>query len=354
MDCFIQLLLTFRQIGFLGDVGEWHVATSGVPDASGTLHWKRVAEPADEGEEVDDKSDSSEKEVDAETKAAETTVDPSTGLLPIVQGDHRKTNAELFWEVFKLLNYKLPTAEDESKCYMFELATPQNIVLVPHTTIALYLHGVRDLTTLQEELPDPYVEKYGWTLAPMRLITGGKTQFDKEILASVNSLDGLKCEGYVICDARFNRFKLKCTSYVNLALLTTKDGNAWKRLVAIVQINEGSEFLAYFPQHTELYNSLMARYDQMIAAIEKANTKFASLDSRALASVAADLPNWLKTPLFTIRKKPESIKSFFSTRYGLLSSVLDPNVPFEAPDIDSIQIPTTTSTTKPEASSSSS
>lgn len=276
-----------------------------------------------------------------------------------MQGEHRKTNAELFWEVFKLLNYKIPAPEDESKCYMFELATPQNIVLIPHTTIALYLHGVRDLNTLQEELPDPYVEKYGWTLAPMKLITGGKAQFEKEILVSVNHLDGMKCEGYVICDSRFNRFKLKCTSYVNLALLTTKDGNAWKRLVAIVQVNEGSEFLAYFPQYTELYNSLMARYDQMIAAIEKANTKFASLDSRALASAAADLPTWLKTPLFTIRKKPESIKAFFSTRYGLLSSVLDPSVPFEAPDIDSIDISKVTSTAAPkkksaeEASSSS-
>lgn len=290
----------------------------------------------------DETNEKNEKEVDTEAdkeiREKEMKADPNTGLLPIIQGEYRKTNADLFWEVFNMLKYRRPAPEDENKCYMFELATPQNIVLIPHTTVELFLHGVRDLTTLQEELPDPYAEKYGWHLAPMKIITGGKVQFEKEILAGVNNLDGMKCEGYVICDAQFNRFKLKCTSYVNLALLHSRDGKEWKRLAAIVQVNEGSEFLAYFPKHVELYESLMKRYDEAIAVLEKAKAKFAPLDSQLLAAVASDLPTWVKTPLFTVRKSGEDFKKFYSTRYTMLCTILDPSRPLEMPDLDAIDI----------------
>lgn len=326
---------------FVRIAGEWHVATSGVPDASGTLHWRSAVTELKEDDLDGDSDNAEEGEVSAEAKEAERRVDPVSGLVPIVQGDHRKTNAELFWEVFKMLNYKLPAPEDENKCYMFELATPQNIVLIRHPKADLFLHGVRNLTTLQEELPDHYVEKYGWTLAPMKVITGGKDEFEKTILATVNSLDGLKCEGYVICDSQFNRFKLKCTSYVNLALLHTKDGKEWKRLVAIVQINEGSEFLAYFPQHTEIYNCLMQRFNHVLATLEKAKIKFQPLDNRGLAAISSKLPEWVKTPLFLTRRTGEDFKTFFSSpsRYGMLCSILNPDrEALENPDFDSMDI----------------
>ena len=161
---------------------EWHVATSGVPDASGKLH-STDRPPTDEGEGGDD-DETGEGVVEIDGKSAETRsmIPDETGLTPVGVGPNRKNFAELFWEVFKLLKFQLPeTEEDKRKCYMFELATPQNIVLIRHKMPQLYLHGVRDLMTLKEELPDPYCERYGWTLAPMRLLSS-KADFERDLL----------------------------------------------------------------------------------------------------------------------------------------------------------------------------
>lgn len=44
--------------------------------------------------------------------------------------------------------------------------------------------------------------------------------------------------------------------YVQVALLsaTDKEGLNARRLLEIIQLNEGSEFLSYFPQWTKLYS----------------------------------------------------------------------------------------------------
>jgi hypothetical protein len=98
-------------------------------------------------------------------------------------------------------------------------------------------------------------------------------------------------EGFVVCDHRFNRLKVRvcpnvkrvrwnlnvcvwvCVSgtrdmqikspmYVALAHLTRKDKSALnkRRMLDIVRHNEGGEFLTYFPQWTSLYNQVKERY----------------------------------------------------------------------------------------------
>lgn len=254
--------------------------------------------------------------------------DEETGLTPVGSGNNRKSFAELFWEVFILLKYQLPNAEeDKHKCYMFELATPQNRVLIHHKMPHLYLHGVRDLISLKEEIPDLYCKKFGWQLTPMEVISGGKDEFERIVLQKVNTLDGLFCEGYVICDAQFNRFKLKCPSYVNMALLHNRDGNEWKRLVAIVQVNEGSEFLAYFPQHTDLYNQIQSRYQILIDTLQMIHDKYKTVDTKEMARIAKEsIPEWIRGPLFIRRKSNEDFKTYFAhpNRYNLLCTLLNP------------------------------
>lgn len=320
------------------NAGEWHVATSGVPDASGKLHSTDRPKPT-ENEDGDEEPEETANEVEQEARSM---VPDANGLTPVGNGPNRKSFAELFWEVFKLLGFKLPESEEHKrKCYMFELATPQNIVLIPHKTPQLYIHGVRDLTTLEEELPDPYCALYHWRLTPLREISS-KSEFERDVLPFVTNLDGMATEGYVICDAHFNRFKLKCPSYVNLALLHNPDGNQWKRLVAIAQVNEGSEFLAYFPQYTELYQQIFDRYAHIIDYLNKAQLKFQHLDLRELAHISKSLPEWLSAPLFVTRKTKEDFKTFFSapTRYGMLCGLLDPNKsPPTLVDLDTFVIP---------------
>ena len=63
----------------------------------------------------------------------------------------------MFWDLWNKLDLKLPSADDQSKCFMFELMTEKNRIIVRmedagHDEI-LWLHGVRDMNTLKELLP---------------------------------------------------------------------------------------------------------------------------------------------------------------------------------------------------------
>jgi hypothetical protein len=67
---------------------------------------------------------------------------------------------------------------------------------------------------------------------------------------ALQKADGLKMEGYVLCDSKFNRVKVKSPNYVRLALLAGEnaDGANWKRILSIVQENEGTLALFFFAE----------------------------------------------------------------------------------------------------------
>ncbi len=61
--------------------------------------------------------------------------------------------------------------------------------------------------------------------------------------------------GYVVVDAKFNRVKVKSPQYVCLSLMSwkDKDGLNIRRMLEVVRVNEGEEFISYFPQWVPLY-----------------------------------------------------------------------------------------------------
>ncbi|KAL9656915.1 hypothetical protein ABK040_007007 [Willaertia magna] len=65
----------------------------------------------------------------------------------------RGNENNLFWNLFKKLNYKLPN--DIDKCFMFTMTNNQKIIL----------HGVRNMNTLKEEEINYYALKYNWEKA---------------------------------------------------------------------------------------------------------------------------------------------------------------------------------------------
>ena len=84
-------------------------------------------------------------------------------------------------------------------------------------------------------------------------------------------------EGFVICDSKFNRVKMKSPQYAAISHLgLTKEeivekgldlskfdaGVQNKWMLNIVMTNEHSEFLAYYPQYTSVYNDIKSRYDK--------------------------------------------------------------------------------------------
>jgi hypothetical protein len=168
------------------------------------------------------------------------------------------TFADLFWKGWKELGYQLPS--ETGMCFMFELMTPYNQVVVKHNKCRIVLHGVRDLTTGKEAEPEYWAAKFGWECAKSFPLN----TFD-DILVAANSLKASEQEGFVVRDAAFNRLKVKSPAYC--ALAHVRDSLSPKKLLAIIQMNEQNEFLAYFPQWTAAYQSIKDRFDKLLADI---------------------------------------------------------------------------------------
>jgi tRNA splicing ligase len=177
---------------------QWHVATNGSPDAGGDLPHNR-----------------------------------------------NKTFKQMFWQTFTEMGYKLP--EDTNMCFMFELMTPENRVVIPHKTNKLVLHGARATTAKYayvEMDPVRAAERFGFECVEIHDLSS-----IDDVVTMAKTLNGMESEGFVVCDAAFNRLKIKGKSYVAFHYL--KSSLSVTRLVEIVQSNECSEFLRYFPEYND-------------------------------------------------------------------------------------------------------
>jgi RNA ligase len=178
------------------------------------------------------------------------------------------TFSELFWQIWHESGYQLPS--DTTHCFMFEMLSPYNRVVVRQNQNTLILLGVRHLRTLAELDPHLWGEKYGW-----RVVQNLPFKTEAEILTSSRQIDPMKNEGYVVCDQFFKRIKIKSPQYVAIALLKSKlKSNSSdillfeRRLLEIINCNEGLEFLSYFPEWSQPYYELKTKYEEKIREIE--------------------------------------------------------------------------------------
>ncbi|MCL2427437.1 MAG: hypothetical protein FWD05_14015 [Oscillospiraceae bacterium] len=135
--------------------------------------------------------------------------------------------------------------------YMFELTSPYNRIVVPHKEIEITHIGTRDNDTLQEIDADSGIKK------------PKVYQFNNiDDLISMASTLKYWDEGYVVCDANYNRIKVKSPAYVAIHHLvgTLSD----KRIIELIRKNEVEEFLIYFPEYKSYVDKLL----NMIASFE--------------------------------------------------------------------------------------
>jgi hypothetical protein len=190
--------------------GHWEVATSGKPDALGFARGKFTA-----GRNEEEVRENRRKWFEEGEKV---------------------TFRDLFWKVWNEQGYKLP--EETNKTFMFELASSFNPIVVQYEQEHLELHGVRDLVTFEEELPDDYALRYNW-----KRVRAFECNSKEQVIEMAKKLNPVEQEGFVCVDKNFNRVKIKSPQYVNLSLLRIDDGDALneRRMLSIVLANEGSE-----------------------------------------------------------------------------------------------------------------
>ena len=170
------------------------------------------------------------------------------------------TFEQLFWKVWKDKGYKLPDPK-LNNCYMFELWTPLNKVLASYPTSKLQLHGIRNLSTCLEILPETFALQHNsvlrWdisvplsnslfvpkdsTLNLSEKLVSQNSPLEEEsndkndnetslsenqriipqvseqilnlngIITQARTLRGYTSEGYVICDSAFHRNQSEST-----------------------------------------------------------------------------------------------------------------------------------------------
>jgi hypothetical protein len=193
-------------------------------------------------------------------------------------GDIRMNN---FGEYFinTLLDYYNNSTEfyntlDEDKTYMFELVGPYNRVVVPYEQSDIYFLGARNKYTGEEFNCSPLIAGS---------LSMGRFKLPKQYpLRSID--DCVKAastfnwdeEGFVACDAQFNRVKIKSPAYVLAHFARNNNVINRKHLINIILTNEVEEFLCYaadYREELEKVQNLMKAYckigDQIVGSCQQ-------------------------------------------------------------------------------------
>jgi hypothetical protein len=218
-------------------------------------------------------------------------------------GSFKYNFSQLFWKVWQEKNYQFP--QETEYCFMFELMTPYNRIVVRQNNNNLILHGVRNRKTLQEDYPEIWGNKYNW-----EVVKSYPLQTLEEIITATNALDPMDSEGYIVCarhtSQHFNRIKIKSPQYVAISHLKT--GFSTRKLLEIIVTNEGEEFLAYYPEWQDLHARLKTKYEKLIQEIALTYEQYQDIElQKDFANSVKHLP--YSGILFALRGgKTESIK----------------------------------------------
>lgn len=239
---------------------EWHVASSGLPDAGGNV-------------------------ISA-------------------QMEMKKTFADLFWETWYNLGYSI-TVLDTSFTYAFELMTPFNRVVVPHRESKLVLLGIRNRNTGEEFDPGGVVNPGFPTVRTYPL------QSWDDCVEAARHVDPSEQEGYVVVDAQWNRVKMKAPAYVALAHMRDSAASP-KKVLEVIRMGESTEFLAYFPEWKPTFDSIKERYDSLVAQAESSYERLKHIPIQKDFALEAQKSRY-PAVLFQLRNgRASSARDFFS------------------------------------------
>jgi hypothetical protein len=242
--------------------GEWRVATSGTPDASGS---------------VSDGWDG--------------------------------TFAGLFWNTWeKQMCYDIEDMPWWASMYtwLFELTTPHNRIVVPHDYASLTLLAVRHSNG------DYVVQEYRDIFESLfQCVRHFPLTSFEEIAASFATINPLQQEGYVVVDRAGKRVKVKHPQYV--ALHHLKDGASTKGFIEVIRRGEVPELLTAFPELQEEFERLQRAYDGICLDAGREYERLHTIPTQKEFALEA-----VKTPypavLFALRNgKVATVSEFFAT-----------------------------------------
>lgn len=180
---------------------------------------------------------------------------------------------------------------DTDYTYMFELVGPYNRVVIPYEEPAIYFIGARDKTTGEE-------------FCCSKVVAGalGMGRFNRPAQYSLSSLsDCIKAaelkswddEGFVVCDAWFNRVKIKSPAYVMAHYARNNNVINRKHLIKVILAGEAEEFLCYaadYKEELEKVQDLMMAYCKVGDQIAKSCQQLYDIPKKTYAAWVQTLP----------------------------------------------------------------
>jgi hypothetical protein len=226
---------------------QWHVATTGTPDASGDVSGFGV------------------------------------------------TFKDYFWSTAKECGMQSPSSEHVDWCFMMELTGPINRIVVRHERPSLTVLGMRNRRTGQER--SAHEASCGLKIPSVRSFA---LQSVDDIVASFAEMSPLSQEGYVVHDGAFRRIKVKHPGYV--ALHHAKDGLSQKAFVEIVRSGESSEVLTSFPEFAPMFDDVRTRWEALVAELQSDYERIRSIPEQKTFAAEA-VKTRCSAALFAIRAK---------------------------------------------------
>lgn len=180
---------------------------------------------------------------------------------------------------------------DDNLTYMFELVGPYNRVVIPYDEPAIYFLGARNKFTGEE-----------FNCSKLIAASLGMGRFKLPAQYSLSSMsDCIKAaelkswddEGFVVCDAQFNRVKIKSPAYVMAHYARNNNVINRKHLIKVILINEVEEFLCYaadYKEELEKVQNLMNSFYKVGDQIAKSCQRLYDIPRKTYAAWVQTLP----------------------------------------------------------------
>lgn len=140
-------------------------------------------------------------------------------------------------------------------CYTFELVSPYNKVVIDYPETKVYLLSIRNMNTLVEYPLDEVAEfakRFNLTM-PQFYYMNDEAGFRRLVEQMPEGHEGI-----VVRDANGERVKIKTLLYFQMHRARNNGVLTLERAVELILANDHAEFLSYFPEYTDYFNSVAA------------------------------------------------------------------------------------------------
>ena len=151
---------------------------------------------------------------------------------------------------------------DRDYTYMFELTSPYNRIVVRYEGINLWYLGRRNIL-------DDIEDSEGLELDGLLYPEVYPHTSLAECIAAAHEM-GDDEEGYVVCDANFNRIKIKGDEYLALHKMRGNGPLTVLRVVEMYQQGTLDDFVAYYPEFKDFIDDVVQRIRYYIEVCETA------------------------------------------------------------------------------------